>query len=225
MAINRFPLLPKEIGFNEKLYPTEPVIYKIVNIVNGKVYVGQTTKFRKRLSQHFNALSHNNHCSNYLQKSFNKHGVDSFYFEILETVTKENICEREVYWIEKLDSSNRDKGYNILVNAPSPWYGKRNLLHCLRISEALRGKHHSVETRKKQSLARLGRFAGRESSVSKAVLQYDKNMNFIKEYNSIGEACKLTNINRRSIGYSAAGRYKTAGGFVWKLKRDTPCQA
>lgn len=161
MAINRYPLLPKEIGFNKKIYPTEPVIYKIVNSDNGKVYVGQTTRFRKRLSEHYKALCYNKHCSYYLQKSFNKHGVDKYYFEILEIVTKENICEREIYWIEKLDSSNRNKGYNILVNSPSPWYGKRSLIHCQRLSEALRGKHPSEETRIKQSLAKLGKKRGK----------------------------------------------------------------
>ena len=218
MAINRFPLLPKEVGFNEKIYPGSPVIYKIVNSDNGKVYVGQTTKFRKRIGQHYRALSAGKHCSFYLQKSFSKHGVDKYYFEILEEVTTDSICDRETYWIEKLDSSNRDKGYNILVNTPSPWYGPRSPIHCQRISEALTGKHPTEETRKKQSKARLGKFTGSESGVAKAVLQYDKNMNFIREYVSVTEAAKNIGRGSGSVSECLVGRNKTSGGYIFKYK-------
>lgn len=218
MAINRYPLLPKQIGFNEKTYPTEPVIYKIVNSDNGKVYVGQTTRFRKRHTEHYRALRSNKHCSYYLQKSFNKHGVDKYYFEILETVTRENICEREIYWIEKLQSYNRDRGYNILVNAPSPWYGKRSLLHCQRISQSLIGKHPSKETKLKQSLARLGRFKGKESILAVAVLQYTKEMKLLNEFDSISEASEKTGIKRSTLSECLRGANKTSGGFIWKYK-------
>jgi len=218
MAVNRYPLLPPLIGFNKEIYPKEPVIYRIVNSVNNKCYVGQTTVFRKRLSKHYGALSNNKHVSLYLQRSFNKHGVDNFYVEILEVTTKELICEREIYWIEKFDSSNRDLGYNILVNTPSPWYGKRSLLHCQRISAALLGKHVSDETKKKQSEARLGRFKGKSHPFAKAVIQYDKNMNFINEFESILEAGYKTTISSSSISNNINGRSKYAGGFIWIRK-------
>lgn len=200
------------------MYPTCPVIYRIVNKENNKSYVGQTINFRKRRSQHYNALSKGKHCSTYLQKSFNKNGENNYYIEILEEVNTENICEREIYWIEKLDSSNRDKGYNILVNSPSPWYGKRSETHCRRISEALTGKHPTEATKRKQSLARKGRFTGKESAAAKAVIQYDKNMNFIKEHVSVKEAAKSIGRCPGSVSECLVGRNKTSGGYIFKYK-------
>lgn len=218
--MNRFPLLPKPIGFNQEIYPKEPVIYKIVNVNNGKVYVGQTIQFRKRLSKHYGCLCHNKHASTYLQKSFNKHGVDAYYIEILEITTKELICEREAYWIEKLNSSNKDKGYNILINTPSPWYGKRTPEHCANISKGLTGKHPSEETRKKQSEARLGRFKGKYSPVAITILQYNKDMILIREFDSVTEASKSTEIKRSAISECLRGVNKTSGGFIWKRKEE-----
>lgn len=218
MGINRFLLISKEIGFNEKIYPTSPVIYKIVNTINNKIYIGQTISFRKRLNQHYHALINNRHSSEYLQKSVNKHGIYSFYVEIIEVTTKELLCEREAFWIETLNCFNRDVGYNILINTPSPWYGKRTKEHCLNISKGLTGKHPSEETRRKQSLARIGRFRGKESSIAKEVLQYDKNMNLINEYCSITEAAKSIGRCHGCVDNCLSGRSKTAGGYIFKYK-------
>ena len=54
-------------------------------------------------------------------------------------------------------------------------------------------------------------------SIIKSVLQYDKE-NFIKEYESIAEAQRITNIKSTGISNCLAGRAKTAGGFIWKYK-------
>ena len=216
--VNRFPLLPKPKGFNQPIYPKVPVIYKIVNKINNKIYIGQTIEFRKRMSHHYAALSKNRHCSLYLQNSFNKHGVDNFYIEIIEECTLVNICLREQYWIETLKSYDKELGYNILINSPSPWYGKRTKEHCENISKGLTGKHPSLETRKRQSDARKGRFTGSENINSRVVLQFDKNMNFIKEYISIKEASDYTNIIRTGISNALKNRSKYSGGFVWKYK-------
>lgn len=49
----------------------------------------------------------------------------------------------------------------------------------------------------------------------KKVAQYDKNNNIIKVYKSLTEASKETGINIVAISYSANGKRKTGGGFVW----------
>lgn len=59
-------------------------IYKIVNNVNGKVYIGSTKNFDKRKQQHFYTLSQKKHHSPKLQRSYNKHGKESFEFQIVE---------------------------------------------------------------------------------------------------------------------------------------------
>ncbi len=56
-------------------------------------------------------------------------------------------------------------------------------------------------------------------SVSKPVLQYDKNGNFLREWDSIQQASSNLKINRSDIGSVCNGRHKKAGGFIWKFKK------
>jgi len=88
-------------------------IYKIVNTLNGKSYVGSTKDFQKRWKGHFNDLEKQRHSSIKLQRSYNKHGKDVFVCEIIEEIPyeKDKILEREQYWIDTLNS--KKNGYNI----------------------------------------------------------------------------------------------------------------
>lgn len=54
--------------------------------------------------------------------------------------------------------------------------------------------------------------------VGVAVVQYDLNNNFIKEYKTQIEASKCLNINQASISGACSGRLNKAGGYIWKLK-------
>ena len=53
---------------------------------------------------------------------------------------------------------------------------------------------------------------------SKTVLQFDKNGNFIKDYPSIKEAARITNMSAGAIVGCCKGRRKTHKGFIWKYK-------
>lgn len=67
------------------------------------------------------------------------------------------------------------------------------------------GKHHTDDTLAKKY---------------KAVIQLDKNNNFIKEYKSIKEAASNINISQTHLVSALKGRSKSAGGFIWKYKED-----
>ena len=54
----------------------------------------------------------------------------------------------------------------------------------------------------------------------KAVMQYDKYDNFIQEYKSLTEAYRLTSVLRQDIYKVCIGKRKTAGGFVWRYKKE-----
>ena len=86
-------------------------IYVIKNLVNGKVYVGQTLNFSSRKSGHI-------HCAKRgvqrpLYCAIRKHGVENFLFEILEECDDSIVNEREQFWVTKFDSFNSEKGYNL----------------------------------------------------------------------------------------------------------------
>lgn len=69
------------------------------------------------------------------------------------------------------------------------------------------GKKMSTEAKEKISL-----------NNSKPIIQYDKNMNKIKEYPSIINASNQTSVNISCIGECCRNKQKTAGGFIWKFK-------
>jgi hypothetical protein len=53
---------------------------------------------------------------------------------------------------------------------------------------------------------------------SKPIVQYDKSMNSVNEYESLSEASRQTNINAQNISSVCLGRNKSAGGYIWKYK-------
>jgi hypothetical protein len=52
----------------------------------------------------------------------------------------------------------------------------------------------------------------------KSVLQYDKDMNFIREWDSISMVSKELGIGGNSITTCCKGKYNSAGGYIWKYK-------
>lgn len=59
-------------------------IYKIVNKINGKFYIGSTINFDKRKERHLYELNNNKHHNIFLQRAFEKYGVDTFEFYVRE---------------------------------------------------------------------------------------------------------------------------------------------
>lgn len=83
-------------------------IYKILNTVNNKVYVGSATHIEKRWRDHKWYLNHDKHHNSHLQSSWNKYGTKAFEFSIL--------LEKEKEYTVKYNSLDNDYGYN--VNEP-----------------------------------------------------------------------------------------------------------
>ncbi|MFW6219641.1 MAG: GIY-YIG nuclease family protein [bacterium] len=91
-------------------------IYKITNMINGKIYIGQTIRsLEKRIYEYKKALLYNNSFNNeHLKKSFNKYGFDNFKFEIIDTALDiDELNDKEIKYIKEYDSTNRERGYNI----------------------------------------------------------------------------------------------------------------
>jgi len=89
-------------------------IYAIKNNVTNKIYIGKTTDFEIRKKEHIRKLKAKRHHNRHLQSSFNKNGIDSFVFDIIEKCDLGHLDEKEKYWIEFYKTTNDNNGYNIM---------------------------------------------------------------------------------------------------------------
>lgn len=96
-------------------------IYAIINLKNGKKYIGSTSNFARRKCKHLYALKRNIHHSGRLQNSWNKHGEENFAFIILKHLEKEDdMYEIEQIYLNKYKSFDKNIGYNMCQYANAP---------------------------------------------------------------------------------------------------------
>ena len=91
-------------------------IYKITNIINNKIYIGQTTRpLSKRISEYKKSLLYNeNFYNEHLQNSFKNYGFDNFKFEVIDTPSSiQELNAKEIQYISYYKSNNKEFGYNI----------------------------------------------------------------------------------------------------------------
>jgi group I intron endonuclease len=114
-------------------------IYKISNIVNNKVYVGQSKNIYKRWQEHYYELKNNRNKNQHLQYSFNKYGEENFIFDIIEVCDIDSLDYLERHYIKLYNSIDRSFGYN---NENGGNKGKiKSLESCLKISKSRIGKY------------------------------------------------------------------------------------
>jgi group I intron endonuclease len=77
-------------------------VYKIDNIKNGKFYVGGTTNYFHRRSQHLYNLRKSSYANTPLQEDFLQFGEQFFVFSILKMSTPETLEKDEQFWIDTL---------------------------------------------------------------------------------------------------------------------------
>ena len=94
-------------------------IYKIENLINQKIYIGQSVNIERRWKSHKkDAFDVNNHNYNtHLYRSIRKYGLENFSFEVIEECCINELNDRERYWIKQYNSFFN--GYNLTFGGDS----------------------------------------------------------------------------------------------------------
>lgn len=123
-------------------------LYKIVNTVNDKVYIGITSRPKARYKEHF---AKNSKCSK-LRNAINKHGKDSFSMEVICIGSEDYIIDMESRVIELYDSIH--SGYNLMNGHPNKNGTQHAEESLLKISNSLK-EHYSENESKNKGAVRL----------------------------------------------------------------------
>lgn len=149
------------------------IIYKVTNIVNGKIYIGQTTKSlnTRKLSHINDSLAIRDNL--YFHNAIRKYGINNFKWEVLEScASKEELDDMEFHFIKQFNSK-APAGYN-MTEGGGGMLGyiiteehRKNLsdshkgyIHTdqqkERISNALKGRKLSEDAKKRLSKSKMG---------------------------------------------------------------------
>ncbi|MEF2925740.1 MAG: GIY-YIG nuclease family protein [Catenibacterium sp.] len=179
-------------------------IYRFKNLINGKIYIGQTTvPVRKRLIQHMTFSRPWTKChKTYFHNAIYKYGLNNFDFSVIEICkSQEELDIREKYWINYYKSNDKQFGYNIESGGKDGRKGiKLTEVHKQKLLEANLGKPRKENTREAiknthKELWKNDKYRKEHLDVvkcslssywqksSKKVYQYDKHGNFIAVWN------------------------------------------
>lgn len=136
-------------------------IYKITNLVNGKVYIGASKNIERRWRDHKKRINSPIH------SDLEALGVENFKFEVLLECPEDMLCQWERDMICLYDSDDPEKGYNNPKDRPYSLKNSENMkgknryprtdYQKQRVSESHKGIPQSDETKRKISEALKGR--------------------------------------------------------------------
>jgi group I intron endonuclease len=171
------------------------IIYKITNLINTKVYIGQTIRtLSSRWWDHCKPSSRS-----VISKAIRKYGKENFTYEVIDCANcLDELNDKEIHWISVYDSRNAEKGYNIAfggenrimtevikIKLSESNKGKKKPPisdeHRRKLSEAAKKRKISPETREKIRQSHIGLKPSDETrkklSLAKKGKKRDKNIN------------------------------------------------
>ena len=214
-----------------------PYIYKIINTVNDKVYVGKTMgTIETRWKEHCADYQRDCHANRAIYRAMKKYGIDQFSAVEIEECSDKELADREIYWVEKLQSFQ--KGYNLTLGGD----GRPHIDYDLVVATYKKLKI------KKDVAKELNIHPDSVSNILKSrdVADYDYRKEYakgkkpvnmltlsgelLKSFSSMGDAaryliendltqCKFTTI-RYHITEVCQGKRKTIARFKWEYRKE-----
>lgn len=213
------------------------IIYKIINKINGKIYIGETTtSLETRWKDHLKDGRNGNHNKSVLHDAIHKYGPDNFTIEQIDEVPDNKRFEAETYYILKYHSLTSENGYNIVLYGSG--YGIYNMDDFLTLwdkgytqKEIIEIMRCSQDTVKKflteygvtsfDFKSRAGIKAAIKQGLTKPVEQYDLTGKLLKVWESASECARQNNgFIQSGISQACRGEICSYKGFLWKYQED-----
>ena len=206
-------------------------IYKITNLINGKVYIGQTVRdVQERFREHCR------HEATAIDKAIKKYGKENFSVEVLcEAKSIGELNELEIKYISLYNSTDRIFGYNMCDGGDNTC----GFHHSEQAKEKMRksrigmyegknnpfyGKHHSSEQIEKWSKERKGRKLTEEwkRNIGKAQEKQVINLDTGEVFESVTAAAESCGAPATHITRVCRGKRKTSRGYRWAYGNTVP---
>ena len=202
------------------------IIYKITNLLNYKVYVGQTKRtLEERMSEHKRKGRLP------IDYAIKKYGIDNFSVEIIDVAeSQKELDAKEIKWVAFYNCVTPN-GYNLTKGSKRTFGYKHSEQAKEKMSKAKAeaylgsgnpffGKHHSESQKRKWSMLRKGmkhltdeQIANiRKSHFKKSVRCIETN----EVFNTIKEAAEKYKIKATHITRVCKGKRNMTGGYHWE---------
>ena len=194
------------------LYIYRMIIYTLSDPISKEVrYVGLTIRpLKQRFSQHYSRKC-NNHKCNWIKSLRNK-GLKPVMQELDVANSIKELNDLEIYWIEQF----KQWGFN-LVNLTQGGEGSfgykhtKESLNKMKEKLALRPKKLPVRRMTKQE-----QYASISKNLSKKVIEYSLEGDFIKVWDSRIEAATFYKITSSAIGHALRDLTRSCNGSLWR---------
>lgn len=136
-------------------------LYKITNVLNKKVYIGQTINTDRRWQAHGSYAKNPERTGQYIHRAMAKYGIENFTYEVIAAChTQEDADVTEEILIQQYNSRSIESGYNIKPGGNCSGHSEETK-H--KISKTHQGMKHTDETIAKMK-GRPGYMKGKKHS-------------------------------------------------------------
>lgn len=210
-------------------------IYKIINLQNGRIYIGSTYRFKDRARSHKTELEAGRHLNKFLQNDYNKCGSEVFLFEVIEIVIndKKTRIEREQFHIDQW-YDNQKNCYNLVPYAMDSRGGSRNKKQidpltdgrCKPFNEDRRAKHTAKlkEVWQDSELKELSRQNAykqwQEQSQNNITVTNKETGEKVIINGSVRQFCLDRGLSYKAFHQLVKGKLKSSGG--WFMEEEEP---
>ena len=222
-------------------------IYKIENLINHKVYIGQAVDIPNRWRSHKSNYQNPN-CKDYnmvIYKAMRKYGINNFSFEIIEQCDSKLLNQKEKEWIKYYDSYYN--GYNatlggdeshIHLGDPIEVYNLQgqyittypNITEAAKVIGVSRNTIYGIVFGNRLSTKgfqfklvndnnTIKPYTNKQGG-KKSVVQKDDNANVIQVFESATEAARQLHLDASTITKCCKGKLKHTGGYQWSYLED-----